>query len=525
MLKHPKLKVLSSLMAVSVLIPAAVHAEQKQVTPPSIQKSVHELPLGKPHLPQTESISKLTSGATYTHVHRGYQSKDSYYTVDSQLFTDKKEALTFSNKLKAYGYDTTLHTVTNTKDTDVAGKQLGYVISTGHFKNTEDANQRMEKLKQLGYQASVTYSEYNFSKKSTGPWDINIVEIDPKTFKGHLTSELSNDQIEGKEQVSSMAKRLNAIAGINGGYFVVGSNDGTPGDLAGIAVDHGRLVSESVGNRPSLILPSSNGNGAEIAPTQTKLSVSTTTGYSHVIDGMNRMPGLIRACGGTGDQPTDQPKHDFTCTDPNEIIAFTKDFGNRTPDNAGFQVVLDQNGTIVATTNSSTSIPENGTVLSATGDDIDWLKAYAIPGQKLSVAKQLYVNGKNTELTPSTSIVNGSPYLVKNGKISIDAKKEGFDYTTAFYYGFGLTRQPRTLAGIKANGNLIFITVDGRSPENSIGVSFHESAELLKSLGAVSAINLDGGGSTTAVINGKLVNKPSDPTGERPIGDGIFITR
>jgi exopolysaccharide biosynthesis protein len=156
---------------------------------------------------------------------------------------------------------------------------------------------------------------------------------------------------------------------------------------------------------------------------------------------------------------------------------------------------------------------------------MNWLKANATLGQKLNVEKQLYINGKNVSLTPSMSIVNGSPQLVKNGKISIDAKQEGFDYSTEFYYGFGLTRQPRTLAGIKANGDLIFVTVDGRSPENSIGVSFHESAELLKALGAVSAINLDGGGSSTMVINGKLVNQPSDSTGERPIGDGIFITK
>lgn len=526
MLKHLRLKVLSSLLAVSVLTPAAVFADQKQVTTPPTHEIVHELPLGGHPLPQSESVSELTSGVTYIHVHRGYQSKNSFYTVDSQLFTDKKDAQAVANKLKASGFDTTLHPVTNTNDTDVAGKHLGYVVRTGQFKNQNDATQLMNKLKQLGYQASVKYSEYDGSEKSTGPWDINILEVNPKQFNGHLASELSNNQIEGRELVSSMAQRLNAVAGINGGYFVMGPSDGTPGDLAGIAVDHGQLVSESVGNRPSLILPSSNGEGAEIAPTQTKLSVSTSTGLTHVINGLNREPGLIRACGEAGDQPTDQPKHDFTCTNPNEIIAFTKDFGNETPsDTTSFQVVLDQDGTVMKTTNTSTPIPENGTVLVATGDDMNWLKANATLGQKLNVEKQVYINGKNVSLTPSMSIVNGSPQLVKNGKISIDAKQEGFDYSTEFYYDFGLTRQPRTLAGIKTNGDLIFVTVDGRSPENSIGVSFHESAELLKSLGAVSAINLDGGGSSTMVINGKLVNQTSDSTGERPIGDGIFITK
>jgi exopolysaccharide biosynthesis protein len=50
-----------------------------------------------------------------------------------------------------------------------------------------------------------------------------------------------------------------------------------------------------------------------------------------------------------------------------------------------------------------------------------------------------------------------------------------------------------------------------------------EAARLMRSLGASDALNLDGGGSTTMTIRGQVVNRPSDPGGERPVGDGLFV--
>ena len=73
------------------------------------------------------------------------------------------------------------------------------------------------------------------------------------------------------------------------------------------------------------------------------------------------------------------------------------------------------------------------------------------------------------------------------------------------------------------SGQLLLVTVDGRQPGESIGVSLTMLADLLMEFGAVEAINLDGGGSTTMVIRNKLVNKPSDTTGERPVSDAILL--
>ena len=74
------------------------------------------------------------------------------------------------------------------------------------------------------------------------------------------------------------------------------------------------------------------------------------------------------------------------------------------------------------------------------------------------------------------------------------------------------------------DGKFLMMTVDGRQPGVSVGMSLKELAEYLFSLGAVDAMNLDGGGSTTMFLDGKVVNKPSDPNGERKIGDAIVVT-
>jgi exopolysaccharide biosynthesis protein len=54
-------------------------------------------------------------------------------------------------------------------------------------------------------------------------------------------------------------------------------------------------------------------------------------------------------------------------------------------------------------------------------------------------------------------------------------------------------------------------------------MSLDSLAELLMEFGAIDAINLDGGGATIMVLKGKVVNKPSDPTGERPVSDAILV--
>jgi hypothetical protein len=83
------------------------------------------------------------------------------------------------------------------------------------------------------------------------------------------------------------------------------------------------------------------------------------------VDGLNRKPGLIRGCGGVGgDVPTENPKHDFTCTDSSELIQFTPAFGQTTELGEGAEVVLDASGQVIEFREQrGGQIPSNGILL------------------------------------------------------------------------------------------------------------------------------------------------------------------
>ena len=92
----------------------------------------------------------------------------------------------------------------------------------------------------------------------------------------------------------------------------------------------------------------------------------------------------------------------------------------------------------------------------------------------------------------------------------------------SFYYGWAHKWNPRTLAGVDAAGRTVLVTADGRS-EASLGLGIAETAAVAKALGLRDALNLDGGGSTTMVVEGSVVNAPSDAAGERPVGDALIV--
>ena len=84
---------------------------------------------------------------------------------------------------------------------------------------------------------------------------------------------------------------------------------------------------------------------------------------------------------------------------------------------------------------------------------------------------------------------------------------------------------PRTAAGVKKDGTVILLVVDGRS-SSSAGMTLQELASYLVKLGAWQAVNFDGGGSSEMVLDGKILNTPSDGR-ERPVsvGLGVFPTK
>ena len=108
--------------------------------------------------------------------------------------------------------------------------------------------------------------------------------------------------------------------------------------------------------------------------------------------------------------------------------------------------------------------------------------------------------------------------------VEITQRRDGMVHPgePSFAYGWFLRRNPRTFAGVDARGRTVLVTVDGRSTDD-LGLSIPEAADVARSLGLVDALNLDGGGSTTLAVDGRLASHPSDSTGERPVGDALLV--
>ena len=83
--------------------------------------------------------------------------------------------------------------------------------------------------------------------------------------------------------------------------------------------------------------------------------------------------------------------------------------------------------------------------------------------------------------------------------------------------------QPRTAVGVVDDNHLVFVVVDGRSPGYSTGVTMTGLAEIMQGLGATTAYNLDGGGSSTMYFGGELVNDPLGRGDERGTSDILYI--
>jgi hypothetical protein len=108
-------------------------------------------------------------------------------------------------------------------------------------------------------------------------------------------------------------------------------------------------------------------------------------------------------------------------------------------------------------------------------------------------------------------LVGGGPVLLQDGQPTIGTCGQPI-----------CGRNPRTAVGITADGVLLLVVVDGRHAGYSSGMTLLELSDFLRSLGAVDATNLDGGGSSTLVVQGDLVNRPSDGA-ERPVPSAIVV--
>lgn len=137
------------------------------------------------------------------------------------------------------------------------------------------------------------------------------------------------------------------------------------------------------------------------------------------------------------------------------------------------------------------------------------------PEKKYLLQKSSTPRHKGFEKWKMKTAIGGGPVLVQNGEVSITNNEE------IKFGGKAINdKHPRTAMGYTADNKLIILVIEGRNPE-AAGASLLQEAQILKDLGCIEALNLDGGGSSCLLVNGRETIKPSDKV-QRAV-PGVFL--
>ena len=340
-------------------------------------------------------------------------------------------------------------------------------------------------------------------RHTSDPLDIHILLVDLKNPGVRVETELSNDQLWGRETVSGMAGRHGAQAAVNGDFFSAAS--GIP---QGLTVRNGRIL---------------------VAP-KFRTALGFTRNKSAVVgmwtDRWNWYAFLRDEQGNTHDivmMNLDLNK-DWLCL-------YTDAYGHTTPGSAVssdiVEVLVGADSTVkeVRRNRPGIEIPAGNFVLSGREQAARWLRANLAPGEKVSLILKTKPDWRNL-----WQAISGGPRIVRNGAFYADPVAPfpaGEDFTLSFKQNYYGTRQPRCAAGVTVNRDtLILVVVDGRRAAHSIGVTLKQLADVLIEFGAVDGVQFDSGGSVTFFFDGKVRNRPSDGE-ERPVANslGIFSSR
>lgn len=352
----------------------------------------------------------------------------------------------------------------------------------------------------------IEYARVTRQSKSADGKDenvvINLLRLD--LTKVRLDVVHAMDAAIGLEKTSSIATRHGAFAAINAGFFRIDKSIFEGDDVGALKIDR-KVLSESIANRIALFI---NNNLK-----QTDVNISHLNLHKEI--------------------SINKKKFDLTGINrerkENDLVVFTPEYHRTTlTDASGLEIVV-QNGKItqILDGKGSTTIPANGFVVSASGEMREQI--LEIAKLKAKVKQAIYpVNPIESNLvwvSPSTDIstyfsaediVSGVPQLIEDGKVDITWQEEKTSKS------FVETHHPRTAVAKLKDGKFLMVTIDGRSEESG-GMSLYQLADFLIEQGAIDAINLDGGGSSTMFLDGKIVNHPSDKEGERKVGDVILV--
>ncbi len=329
------------------------------------------------------------------------------------------------------------------------------------------------------------------------PWNINIIEINSTDKNYSILSVKSSNKIHNsREKVSDIVKRnrnKNITIGINADFFY------PDGDIVNNQISEGEFVKGIKSNRSQIAFTFSNEPFINIFSFSGKLILKDNKEIS--IDALNQKRGF------------------------DSIVIYNKYWGNSTnTGGSGIEYVFIPIDSTIANKpfraviksilDSNATITNNQYVLSASDNKKNTTLSSLQINDTILISLNIQPDINNVK-----ELVGGLPQIIKDG-INIahsQALKEGANEK------FSLTRHPRTAIGYSRDkAKLYLITVDGRQ-KCSAGMTLNELSEFMLFLGCYNALNLDGGGSTTLVINDKIINYPSDLTGERPVGNALLI--
>lgn len=339
----------------------------------------------------------------------------------------------------------------------------------------------------------VTY-EHRLEWTTHGPVSTYVITAPRPGGLYSLQPLLSNNTITGRETVSSMERRVSTqltTVGVNGDFF--NWNGGWP---SGLFMRDGVLEHHPATNRSALGIDATGTLHVDRVP-----FAATWRGVSSLTYPIAQL---------------NEPPH------PNATALFTPVWGSATPAVNGFAVVLqpfpgavpfkDLTVDVVsASSDSSVPIPRNGAVLVARGSAASALQSDALLGGQITLRF-----GLPKDWSTVINAVGGGPALVRDGK-PIPDSHESLSADQLF------GREPRTSIGQRADGTLVIIAADGRRPGWSVGVTNWDLSLALMRAGCVTGFALDSGGSTTVAFDGTVLNRPSDPTGERPVAEALVI--
>jgi hypothetical protein len=306
-----------------------------------------------------------------------------------------------------------------------------------------------------------------------------------------------------------------AVAGTNGGYWL-NRPSGVPN---GLHVGGGRLIAGQAAtlsgfdvSRASLGIHRS---GATVMDrVDVELRLRRADGTVHRVDEINRAPRL------SGPYPRPVA---------GELLLYTDRYGAGVPVPTGARaLVVDDLGVgssgratgvvrDVRSGGTTLSVPRGRNLLVAHGTSRETLAGIS-RGQQLSVSSRVVPAGTAEARWENLDhAVAGGPLLLRDGSSPSAARMRD----EAFGESHVHARHPRTAVGRTSGGDLLLLTVDGRQAGWSAGVTLQELVTVMRRLGAVDALNLDGGGSTTMTVGGRVRNRPSESN--RPVADGLFV--